>query len=801
MKLAFFMKKIHILLSIILMCGSATLYAQPVDEFDYDVMLQTAEEQLAMDEYYVALEWFEKCYEEKRGDMYLTSRIAYVQYLLRDYRRAENWYSRLLRKDKEREYELDRYFYGRVLKMSGKYDQAKIQFQRVLDTIQDPLIRTKTFNEIKGVELAQKLQEDIAVVVENAGRRVNSPFTEFSPSVDRDGQLFFGSFQRDEVIVLDGKEEDYHAMIYSTSKDDRGQYTKPKPLNKEINRETFHTGNVSISQDGNRMFFTRAVLDGNIVGESKIYMAPQKGNGWGAPQELIGVNGEWIATHPSLGELFGNEVLFFSSDMPGGKGGFDIYYATRISDTEYSAPVNLGDAINTVSDDITPFYLDGTLHFSSEGHPTIGGYDILKSTWDGTGWSPVTNLGLGYNSSYDDIYYNSRAEVKEGFFVSNRPGTTVRSLKSKTCCDDIWGFEIRPIVVDLLAVVFDEEGQPLTSATILLIDFTGNREGSMEQKETEKGNFSRFLLEMDKAYKVKVERPGYHPAEVEFNTVGLEPESTVKKEFRLKAMPREDDVELITINEAIRLNNIYYDFDDDKILPDAESDLRVLSELMREFPDMVIELSSHTDARGNDRYNQQLSERRANSAKDWLVERGLSEDRIQAVGYGETQILNKCVNGVECTDEEHRLNRRTEFKILEGPKTIEIKKDRLRKRGKQGTPEGVGSSLQDPKDRAPVIRFEKQVYDLGTVREGEKRKATLYFKNVGNAPYEIEYGSACECTELEWPRKPVLPGTRASLEIEYNSEGKEGLQEITIELIGNTDPFLVETQFRINVLK
>lgn len=775
------------------------VFAQPVDEFEFDRMLETAESELAKHEYYNALEWYEKCYEEKPKDLRLTERIAYVQYLLRDFRRAENWYSRLFRKDLDREFEFERYHYGRVLKMNGKYDQARIQFQRVLDTLPDENLRIKTLNEIKGIDLADTLTEDIALVIDNAGRRVNSAFSEFSPFMDRQGKLYLGSFQRKEVIVLDGKEDDYHAKIYTSEKGDRDEFGKPKALNQEINREGFHTANPSLSPDGKRMFFTRTVLSGNRAGESRIYVSFQQGEDWGPPQELTGVNGDWIATHPAVGELYGNEVLFFVSDMPGGKGGFDIYYATRINDTEYSTPVNLGDDINTISDELTPYYQEGTLYFSSEGHPSIGGLDIFRTTWNGSNWSAIRNMGLGYNSGYDDFYFVHTPESEHGFFVSNRPGTTVRSLKSKTCCDDIWRFEVQPVVVDLLAVVFDEEGKPLVGSTLSLIDMTGNRQGETQKKTSEKGNVHRFLLSMDKPYKIRAERPGYYPAELEFNTVGLKPESTVKKELRLKAEPRKDDVELVTINEAIRLNNIYYDFDDDKILPDAEKDLAYLVELMQQYSNMIIELSSHTDSRGNDRYNQRLAERRANSAKDWMVEKGIDEDRIQAVGYGESQILNKCVNGVECTEEEHRVNRRTEFKILEGPTSIEIKKERLKQNSRQGGTEAFGAILPQP-GKKPVISFEKPVYDLGTIREGEKKRASFFFTNTGNADYVIEYASACECTTLDYPDEPIPPGARAEMKIEYNSEGKEGDQEVGIEMIGNTDPFLVETRFLIRVL-
>ena len=150
----------------------------------------------------------------------------------------------------------------------------------------------------------------------------------------------------------------------------------------------------------------------------------------------------------------------------------------------------------------------------------------------------------------------------------------------------------------------------------------------------------------------------------------------------LRVQPPESDIEIVTINEPIRLNNIYYDFDDDKILPDAEKDLMTLKGLLDKYPDMVIELSSHTDSRGDDTYNEKLSQRRANSAKKWLLAKGVNSARIVPKGYGEEKILNQCTNGEECTEEEHRFNRRTEFKIIAGPTTIEIKKEVMNKKAK-----------------------------------------------------------------------------------------------------------------------
>lgn len=222
-----------------------------------------------------------------------------------------------------------------------------------------------------------------------------------------------------------------------------------------------------------------------------------------------------------------------------------------------------------------------------------------------------------------------------------------------------------------------------------IISPKGNGENDIQTKTSNESNRLSYVLDKNKSYKIIVSRDGYFPQEIMLNTVGIEKDQTIERQFVLRNVPAESEFEIITINEAIRLNNIYYNFDDDKILPDAAKDLSVLVDLMSKYPDMVIELSSHTDSRGDDDYNQKLSERRANSARRWMMGKGIDGKRIKAKGYGELKILNGCTNGEECTDDEHRFNRRTEFKILEGPTTIEVKKEVLNKKVPGGKLEEV----------------------------------------------------------------------------------------------------------------
>jgi peptidoglycan-associated lipoprotein len=224
----------------------------------------------------------------------------------------------------------------------------------------------------------------------------------------------------------------------------------------------------------------------------------------------------------------------------------------------------------------------------------------------------------------------------------------------------------------------EKENPPLDGCTLQVIDVTEKNPANVDEKTNSAGSQFDFTLAPEKSYIVIATREGYVPDTLTLNTVGIKKTTRVDKTMTLRLIKKPEVFDTIRTNEPIRLNSIYYDFDDDKILPQSEPDLQFLTDLMQQYPDMKIELSSHTDAQGRSDYNEKLSQRRADSAKKWIVAKGITSDRITAVGYGEKQILNRCLDGVECPDEEHRFNRRTEFKILSGPTSIVI--ERIEKR-------------------------------------------------------------------------------------------------------------------------
>jgi outer membrane protein OmpA-like peptidoglycan-associated protein/tetratricopeptide (TPR) repeat protein len=751
------MKTKNITLIVLLILAITKIMAQPMRATRPEYSLKVAENSKNAFDYYNALEWYEKYYEQTK-DRSVAYEIAQLHMLLKDYAKAETWYARVLQRDKKATGEVNtetRYFYALMLKMNEKYDEAILTFEDYIKEASDEKRKKMAQTEIEGAKMAMKMKENTTLIVENAGNKVNSPNNEYSPSVSADGTtLYFTAFRSEKAITLDGKEGDYYAKVMKATRSPRGNWIEPEPIEGDINRPLSNHGGVYITPIGNTMYFTRIELTGNEVTKSTLYMASKTGNGWSAANEMKGLNGNYIIKHPSVGELYGKEVLFFAANMEGTKGGFDVFYATNNGDGTFGAPVNCGDIINTIGEEETPYYKDGKLYFSSTGHPNIGGFDVFSTNWNGTEWSKPENLGKGINSSANDRYYNQDADGNI-YLVSNRPGG--RSLKSRTCCEDIYVIKKEPIKLDLIVTATDGK-KPLGGLGYRFSEIIKGAPGTPDEKIAD--TYTSDLM-VNKAYRIITSKVGYYNDTTEINTVGIKQTTTVKKQITLRPLPtitaalkaravngdkaltgvtfnlmemaskisgnkttdifttglalnktyrlvasksgftsdtvtfNTNDIKetteiekvlnlktktiVIKRNEPIALQNIYYKLDkfaaNEQEMENfslASQSLDYLYNIMTKYNGMVIELSSHTDSRGPDAYNKTLSQKRADGAKLYLTNKGIDASRIVPKGYGETQLVNQCKSGVKCTEEEHLANRRTEFKIISGPTTIEI---------------------------------------------------------------------------------------------------------------------------------
>lgn len=787
------MKSIQYLFFCGLFFTALSVSAQPLSEIPLAFKIEAADSAYVNHDYYNALEWYNEVYRESRSDEYLAL-IAKLYFIVRDYKRGEQWHRRLLDKKAAGSYKTARLNYGKILKANGKYNEAAIVFQEIEAKPESDSILQVAKLELKGITLAESLKRPDNIEVNNVGTKLNTRNSETSPVPVTNGQLYFISFGENKLLQRGDDELNMQAKIFTSKINDSGEFTKKaQAVDGILKGEEGHIGNVFVSEDGRRMYFTYFTLKGSKIESSTIYHSTSSGRGWSAPKKVNGLPVNGIVKNPSLGNLLGQEVLFYAYNGGGSKGGYDIFYSPMSSPTEATSVVPLGEEINSTGNEISPIFYSNTLYFSTDGHPSIGGYDIYSALWTGESWAKVENIGKGVNSTLDESYYFPSINGNHAYLVSNREGT--RSVQSSTCCDDIFQLDNKEIIIRLLANVQDGE-EPLNQASISIFPVLDNQWGSPDVQYNPEGHEFTFSIDADKAYQVLVSREGYISDTVAFNTVGVKESKDFRGVFKLKKLPEVEESTSIALNEPIRLNNIYYDFDDDKIKMEAEADLDFLYDLLLEYPTMVIELSSHTDSRGTDSYNLDLSQRRANSAKAYLVAKGIESGRVKAVGYGENLILNHCTNGVECSDEEHLLNRRTEFKIIAGPQTIQIKKEKEKVRKRENDDQG---SL-NPQNGQPLMKFGQASYDLGSVKLGDKITTEIPFTNAGNAPLVIEVASGCECSTLDWTRSPILPGQQGKIELIFDSTDQPtGLQDKTIDVLANTDPPITSIQFKVQI--
>lgn len=824
-----------------------------------------------------ALENYEIAYDQN-DDLPLRPTIALMHLKLRDIAAANRNYKSVFRRMEATDTtnNVHRFYYGQSLKMDGQYEEAQTYFEQFLALNTDEKMGKMARLELEGIKLYRDAPTETGeVALENLGRKVNGQFSEYRPILSNDeSTLYFSTWKATDIITQgDANDDEAYSRIFMTSRevDDEGvvKYGKVNALDKEVNRPGLHTANPALSPDGRRLYYNRIRMESNVIAECKIYFSDQEDDGWKSGNAVSGINGDHLALHPTPGELFGQEVMFFVSDMDGGSGGRDIYYANYEGEGKYGPAINLGPGVNTAGDDDTPFYFDGTLYFSSNGYPTMGGFDLFYAAWNGSEWSTPENMGTGFNSTVDDQGLSVFGDGLLGYMTSNREGG--RSVKSKTCCDDIYSFQIASLYANLVVGLFDEGKQPLNAGTIELQPLqNGNPAGPGSQKSRDDGNRFDFGLELETVYQIVASHPGYYPDTIEMSTLALEESKEFQQVFFLKQIPPPPppDVTIVREKQPIVLENILYDFGDDKILPDAEPDLIYLASLMDKYPDMVIELGSHTDTRGTSSANQNLSQRRASSARRYLITKGgITAARIKTEGYGETvpqtatarlasriEFLNEgdvitdafiaALPDEETRERAHRLNRRTEFRILEGPTEIEVdmnqieNKTEMPDRGSEpretdrrsqkvdGRSQKAGGSVRVTGNRQPapitrfsslfgqsdiaglpILQFTKRELDLGAVRHGEARTFDYTFTNTGKVPAQIMLIQACDCTTVEHNNSKVYqPGESGMLKVTFDSTSKEEDETITIDIFleqndKNDTPILEMVEYRYTLTK
>jgi peptidoglycan-associated lipoprotein len=789
------------------MLGATALHAQPVGGMNAAKRLQVAEDKLKQGDLYNALDWFEKAYEDDSKSANVIGKIALLNYRLRDFKKAEQWFSRLLAAEvfKPALFDDARFWYARCLKMNGKYEIASAEFQKFIAEYAgtNTSLKKLAANELLGSEMAKEMKDEPQVRVENAGGRINSSFSEFSPYPVSNDELYYGSIRSDSVIVLDDKKNDFYAQIYAAKREEKG-FSEAKPLGKNINQTGFHTGNMTLSADKNTMYFTRCQLNNNVLAHCDIFASKRAADDWAEATKLTGVNNDASTSkQPAIGTMNGKTGLYFVSDRPGGMGGWDLYFSEMMPDGSFATPINMGEKVNTVGNEETPFFKNGTLYFASDGLPTIGGYDIFSSRISGSSAETARNLGKGVNSSVDDMYFTIADNDYQGYVVSNRKGTN--SLKSETCCDDIWTVEL-PFTNNLLATAIDRDSKvALKDVTVRLIEIGG---AGRQSKTNPAGNdFTFSQLPVERRFRIVGSAAGYYSDSTEITTVGLKKPTDLTGLLKLVKIPPPPPPPPVDppkpVEPIIALHNIYWDFDKSIVRPDAQRTLDTIIRVLKEHPGWVVEVGSHTDALGSNQYNDGLSDRRTKAAIDWMAKYGTTTSQLVPAHFGEGQPAdaNTRENGKDNPEGRQR-NRRTEFHILN--------------RSGNNTNVSMPTSYSEPtktgmqsvtevkkKDEVAKIKWlNGNTHDFGKMKKGAKAEYTFEFVNDGKVPLKIDFATGgCDCTKVvDYSKKDVPVGGKGFIKITFDTKDKDlGAAKGDANMMANTDPIVSEVKVTATV--
>lgn len=660
-------------------------------------------------------------------------------------------------------------YYGKSLQANGKCQLAKPWFEKYSEEEPDDLRGQLLANTCDREEL-EKMLKSRKDFYDIKKLPFNTAFDDFSPTFYK-GDLVFAS-ERDNT----GPSKNIHEWtgypfldLFVTSVDTTDAEAlefkydeKPEKYSNRLNTK-YHDGPICFNKDESKVFFTRNNLDSrNRVGKDdegtirlKIFTADLEDEKWINVQGLPFNSDEYSVAHPAL-DIDG-KTLYFSSDMPGGFGGMDLYYTT-LEDGQWSPPRNLGPRINTEGHEVFPYiHSSGRLYFSSDGHVGLGMLDIHYIDNNNGVWGPPMNIGFPVNTPSDDFGLILNEEETFGYFSSNREGgvgrddiysfkysvvkvevlvydeNTNEPIENAAVLDDCSGLELytgvngrvmielplnkcctftasketytdnalescthdykastkvfvkiplsQPLDFAIEGLVYDEEtAEPLANSTVTLTPDCG---GETVEFETDESGRYRFILDKNCCYSLKAGHEGYFSVSTDkpYCTKGLRASKTFIHDFPLQRYIVNPKPPIDTtirppgpptaisnpcdgVARSFVIKHIYYDFDKAYIRSDAEEPLAQLIKILEDNPDLIVEIGSHTDARGSNRYNIRLSARRAESVVKYLIRQGIDANRLQAKGYGETDPTNDCEDEIPCTEEQHQRNRRTEFRVI-----------------------------------------------------------------------------------------------------------------------------------------
>jgi peptidoglycan-associated lipoprotein len=611
-------------------------------------------------EYPKAIELYKDAYEaaeDKARKTEIVFKISECYRHLNDYVKAELWYRKTI--DREFQNPLVFLYYAEALRMQAKYKEAEINFRKYKELVPDDI---RGDNGLQSCAIAQKwIDNPNGYIVEDM-KFINSKANDFGAAYGRSdyGVIYLTSSREGaKGAAIHGATGELFTDIFVSKQDRKDKWSEPVSLGEEINTEA-EEGYPNFNKSLTTMYYTVCKQSKNKKMGCQIYSSSLNGETFSKGEPIDFLGDTMIVAHPAISP--DETILYFTADMPGGLGGKDIWKTTK-DGSKWGTPENLGSQINTTGDEMFPYvHPDGTLYFSSNGHIGLGGLDIFKAKLQDDATWKIENMRSPINSSFDDFGICFMANEERGLLASNRNENG----------DDIFTFVLPPVKFTIAGIVKDERNDKTIGDAV--IKAIGSDGLTSETKATAEGNW-KMSLKPNTDYVFIASVKGYLNGKQRETTKG----ESKSKDFKTTIL-------LTSIAAPIELPNILYDFGKTDLRPESMISLDKLVETLNENPNITIELMSNSDYIGDDKTNLEISQKRAQSVVDYLIEKNIAADRLKATGNGETKpkVVDEKVNkafpqfaiGTELSEKfikeqttdnqefANQINRRTEFKVL-----------------------------------------------------------------------------------------------------------------------------------------
>jgi len=649
-----------LLLFIALITFTATAYSQGAERFTKE-----ADNEFKNEGYYEAIELYKKAYAKEKDVKEkgrLIFQIAESYRFILDNAQSVVWYEKAIKA--KHEDPMSYYYIAESLREQGNFAEAIVNYNKF--KAKAPSDKSADV-ALKNCEMAQSWIDNPERYIVEPEVQLNSEYYDFSPTWadKKESMLYFTSSRPGSAgSRVDNRTGENYTDIYFSQKDKKGKWSEPYRVNETVNTP-HNEGSAVLNDKANTMYFTRCMSDKDKSFGCDIYEVKKVGQNWGEPKliPLKPKDGKEVFTvgHPAIDSK--ETFMVFAGDIPGGFGGRDLWITTFDKSAKaWTTPKNLGAEINTAGDEMFPYIHDnGNLYFSSNGHAGMGGLDMFSAEKSGEmQWKGVKNLKYPLNSSTHDYGIIFEGDKDQGYFTSSRAGGRGQ--------DDIWSFKMPSLLFALQGNVYDKE--TLVPVPEAIVKVVGSDGSSFEASTDANGGFNfekngnlRYI-NPEVNYAMQVGKKDYLVAKDQISTLGLKESTTFVKEFFITYVAKPVEIEFPEVRYA-------YDKWDLLVNPEVNSkdSLDFLFKTLSDNPTIIIELQAHTDSRGSEKYNQDLSQKRAQSCVDYLISKGIPAERMVARGYGKgkLRIFDDQINKMKTNEEKeaaHQKNRRTTFAVL-----------------------------------------------------------------------------------------------------------------------------------------